>query len=60
MFEIKETKLPLGPISIPNLDSIGTKVNLENIYVDTELKVKKLSGFEQRIGEIFSIMSPNC
>lgn len=50
--------LPQGPIEIPNLSNLSFKAKVEDVYVDIELKVKKLVGYERRIAEIYSILAP--
>ena len=56
-FDLKETTLPQVPIVIPNFN-LGFSVKVEEVYVDIDLRVKKLLGFEKRISDIYAILAP--
>lgn len=56
-FNLQETVLPNNPVPTPNFN-MGFRVKFEEVLVDIDLKVKKMQGFENRIAEIFGIISP--
>ena len=56
-FDLKEALLPNEPVVISNFNQ-GFAVKIEEVYVDLDLRVKKMAGFEKKIAEIFALLEP--